>query len=120
MSAMCLQAPLWDAPPAEPTAARRPAAATYRAALEAMVRRFAFPCQPDGRASYQTCGRPALQQAFAVLGWAEPHPAPERECEAPGCHAWALSGTPTADGYKRLCSPHWHALRVVPPSEAPQ
>ena len=57
-----------------------------------------------------TCGLSTLERAFDILGWNDPHPAPECECEVPGCHEHATCGTPTKDGYKRVCGKHFAEL----------
>ena len=57
-----------------------------------------------------TGGLSTLEWAFRILGWNDPHPVPECECEVPGCHEHATCGTPTKDGYKRLCGKHFAEL----------
>ena len=57
-----------------------------------------------------TGGLSTLEWAFRILGWNDPHPVPECECEVPGCHEHANCGTPTKDGYKRLCGKHFAEL----------
>ena len=57
-----------------------------------------------------TGGLSTLERAFDILGWNEPHHVPECECEVPGCHEHATCGTPTKDGYKRLCGKHFAEL----------
>ena len=57
-----------------------------------------------------TGGLSTLERAFDILGWNDPHHVPECECEAPGCHEHANCGTPTKDGYKRLCGKHFAEL----------
>ena len=57
-----------------------------------------------------TGGLSTLERAFDILGWNDPHPVPECECEFPGCHEHATCGTPTKDGYKRLCGKHFAEL----------
>ena len=57
-----------------------------------------------------TGGFSTLEWAFRILGWNDPHPVPECECEFPGCHEHATCGTPTKDGYKRLCGKHFAEL----------
>ena len=57
-----------------------------------------------------TGGLSTLEWAFRILGWNDPHPVPECECEFPGCHEHATCGTPTKDGYKRLCGKHFAEL----------
>ena len=57
-----------------------------------------------------TGGFSTLEWAFRILGWNDPHPVPECECEVPGCHEHANCGTPTKDGYKRVCGKHFVEL----------
>lgn len=57
-----------------------------------------------------TGGLSTLEWAFRILGWSDPHPVPECECEVPGCHEYANCGTPTKDGYKRVCGKHFAEL----------
>ena len=57
-----------------------------------------------------TGGLSTLERACDILGWNDPHPVPECECEVPGCHEHANCGTPTKDGYKRLCGKHFAEL----------
>ena len=57
-----------------------------------------------------TGGFSTLEWAFRILGWNDPHPVPECECEVPGCHEHATCGTPTKDGYKRVCGKHFVEL----------
>ena len=57
-----------------------------------------------------TGGLSTLEWAFRILGWNDPHPVPECECEFPGCHEHATCGTPTKDGYKRVCGKHFAGL----------
>lgn len=76
--------------------------------VEDLVRQFAYPGRVmDGAPSLTTGGLSALEGAFAVLGWSDPYPCPEGACEHPGCTEWATCGTPTPDGYKRLCGMHY-------------
>ena len=57
-----------------------------------------------------TGGLSTLERAFDILGWNDPHPVPECECEVPGCHEHATCGAPTKDGYKRVCGKHFAEL----------
>ena len=57
-----------------------------------------------------TGGLSTLEWTFRILGWNGPHPVPECECDVPGCHEHATCGTPTKDGYKRLCGKHFAEL----------
>ncbi|MBR5199326.1 MAG: hypothetical protein IKW20_05800 [Bacteroidales bacterium] len=68
---------------------------------------FGYYCQNEGRLHITHGGLSTLEWAFDILGWDNPHPVPEFECEIEGCHEHATCGTPTADGYKRMCSKHY-------------
>lgn len=57
-----------------------------------------------------TGGLSTLERAFDILGWNDPHPVPECECEVPGCHEHATCGTPTKGGYRRVCGKHFAEL----------
>lgn len=57
-----------------------------------------------------TGGLSTLERAFDILGWNDPHPVPECECEVPGCHEHATCGTPTKGGYRRVCGKHFVEL----------
>ena len=65
-----------------------------------------------------TGGLSTLESAFDILGWNDPHPVPECECEVPGCHERANCGTPTKDGYKRVCGKHFAELTREEAEEA--
>jgi hypothetical protein len=75
-----------------------------KAALEEMVRKFAYWSNRAG--GYTTGGLSALESAFDALGWDDPHPAPEARCDEPGCMEQASVGTPTPTGYRRTCHKH--------------
>jgi len=75
-----------------------------REALEGMVYQFAYRGgKKDTELLLHTGGLSALELAFSVLGWPDPKPYPEGECQADGCHGEATCGTPTPEGYKFLC-----------------
>jgi len=80
----------------------------YHDALESMAHQFGY--ELDGPARLSTGGLSALEEAFEVLGWEDPHPVPERECQIPDCGAMASCGTPTPDGYKWVCGTHSREL----------
>ena len=67
---------------------------------------FGYYGQKGGRLCITAGGLSTLEQAFDILGWDDPHPVPECECEIDGCHEHATCGAPTADGYKRMCGKH--------------
>ena len=83
-----------------------------RDALESMVRQFAH--WSDTAGGYWTGGLSALEEAFDVLGWSDPMPAPEARCDEPGCMRQISCGTPTpvgtygaaSTGYRRTCGEH--------------
>lgn len=83
----------------------------WRETVEDLVRQFAYQGERDGVPVYFTGGLSVLEGAFSVLGWNDPHPAPEMACERPGCNTWATCGTPTPDGYKRLCYDHYREVK---------
>jgi hypothetical protein len=85
-----------------------------RVALKSMVRQFAY--VSDGP-KYRTGGLMALEDAFEVLGWSDPKDAPEIKCQAEGCIKEATCGTPTKDGYKRLCGKHYKILGTPAPGK---
>jgi hypothetical protein len=91
-------------------------AARYREALEDIAWQFAYPGSKDGRLVLSTGGLSALESAFEALGWPDPKPCPERECEAVDCYKEATTGTPTDDGYKRLCFDHYRELSRPTPT----
>ena len=43
---------------------------------------------PDGRAAYTAGGLSTLEWAWSLLGWPDPKPAPECECQEEDCHEW--------------------------------
>jgi hypothetical protein len=83
------------------------------AALEDMMWQFAFQGHRDAKRMVWTGGLSALETAFRVLGWDDPHFIDEGGCEYPGCIAWACCGTPTPDGYKRVCGEHFEMYQVM-------
>ena len=77
--------------------------AECREALEDMCQQFAYPGEGP---VLITGGLSALECAFRVLGWEDPHPVPERGCDEPGCRRMATCGTPVGGGYRTTCSEH--------------
>ena len=82
--------------------------ADMREFAEDVAYQFGYYCQKGGRLHITHGGLSTLEHTFDILGWENPHPVPECECEIEGCHEHATCGTPTADGYKRMCSKHVH------------
>lgn len=74
---------------------------------EDVAYQFGYYCQYGGRLHITHGGLSTLEQAFDILGWKNPHPVPECECEIDGCHEHATCGAPTNDGYKRMCGRHY-------------
>ena len=66
-----------------------------------VVYQFGYYGQYNGRLHIGHGGLSTLEWAFDILGWDNPHPAPEFECEIDGCYEHATCGAPTSDGYKR-------------------
>ena len=86
---------------------------TLREFAEDVARQFGYHgTTPDGRPAYTTGGLSTLEWAWSLLGWPDPKPAPECECQEEGCHEWASGGRPTPDGYKWLCSRHYLAYEA--------
>jgi hypothetical protein len=82
-----------------------------------LVEQFTFRSHDHRRKWMTTGGLSALEGAFAMLGWDDPHYVKEGGCEHPGCKAWDTCGTPTDAGYKRLCGEHYRAYRDAKPKE---
>lgn len=84
-----------------------------REALDSMVRQFAY----AGNGRRTTGGLSALEEAFAALGWDDPHPLDKEEmCDEPGCKEPTSCGFPTPNGYRRTCGEHYRAANP-PPSQ---
>lgn len=77
-----------------------------RAFAEDVACQFGYYCHNGGRLHITHGGLSTLEWAFDILGWENPHPTPEFECEIDGCHEHATCGAPTNDGYKRMCGKH--------------
>lgn len=86
--------------------------ADMREFAEDVVCQFGYYCQNGGRLHITHGGLSTLEWAFDILGWENPHPVPEFECEIDGCHEHATCGTPTDDGYKRMCGMHYRNHRA--------
>lgn len=82
-----------------------------RAFAEDVVYQFGYYGQHKGRLHIIHAGLSALEWAFDILGWENPHPAPEYECEIDGCTERAIYGRLTKDGYKRVCVKHFKELQ---------
>lgn len=92
---------------------------TLKGFAEDVARQFGYHgTTPDGRPAYTTGGLSVLEWAWSLLGWPDPKPAPECECQEEDCHEWANGGRPTPDGYKWLCSRHYLAYEAREEAEA--
>jgi hypothetical protein len=94
-----------------------------RDALESMVWQFAHRGTIKGKTALSTGGLSALEEAFQVLGWSDPHFTDAGRCEIDGCSEWATcigpyprslarsDVDPTFLGFGQLCGKHmfeWH------------
>ena len=75
-------------------------------ALDDMAAQFGYwvKGEPPG---LSTGGLSALEVAFGVLGWDDPHPAPALECDQAGCGERATCGFTSSGGYRRTCERHY-------------
>lgn len=71
-----------------------------------MTYQFGYQIVKDGKRGFSTAGLSALEHAFDVLMWNDPHYVSWGGCNASKCNEWATSGTPTDNGYKWFCSKH--------------
>lgn len=78
-----------------------------KSVIEELLYQFAF---DTTNCELWTGGYSALESAFRFLGWDDPHPIPDSKCEYPECTERATCGTPTPDGYKRVCGNHYQLL----------
>lgn len=92
----------------------------YKEALEGMVWQFGYRGVKNKKPVIHTAGLSALEHAFEVLGWDDPHYLPDAEgycCEVEGCVEPDTCGTPWGNSklYLRLCSNHCQdALNGLP------
>ena len=77
--------------------------AELEAGLVDMCCQFAFWSSKGG---HWTGGMSALEGAFGLLDWDDPHLAPECCCDEPGCKKQISCGTPSPDGYRNTCWGH--------------
>jgi hypothetical protein len=76
--------------------------------LERMVMQFGYQGIINGKPVISTGGMSALEEAFEVLGWDDPHKLPEEgnTCEIDGCMEGIASGMRWDVFYLHLCSKH--------------
>ena len=79
-------------------------------ALESMVWQFAYRVTKAKRLALSSGGLSALEEAFGVLGWDEPHYVQNKDCkcEVIGCYNWLAAGEIWEGLYLLVCSHHWH------------
>lgn len=84
-----------------------------------VVYQFGYKIHYKGRLHLTAGGLSTLEKAFDILGWEDPKPYPEGECEMDGCHEYATCGINTPDGYKRVCAKHLGELitEIYSPAE---
>lgn len=78
-----------------------------------LVNQFAY--EYDDPPRLTTGGLSALEGAFELLGWEDPHPVPDRGCDEPGCGRVATCGWPSDGGYRRTCGIHYRAALAPQP-----
>jgi hypothetical protein len=79
---------------------------------EDVLYQFGYKINYNGGLHITAGGLSTLEWAFSILGWEDPHPFPEGECEWDGCHEYASCGTRTLDGYKRVCGKHYEDIKA--------
>ena len=78
-----------------------------REIIEDLLHQFAY---DNNHGSIGTGGLSALEAAFDYVGWEDPHPLEEELiCNNKACDRRATCGTPTDEGYQRLCYDHYVA-----------
>ena len=78
-------------------------------ALKHMVFQFGYRGVKNGKPMVWTGGLSALEEAFEVLGWDDPHYLPDADgytCEIVGCMKEPTCGMPWGDLYLSICSDH--------------
>ncbi len=77
-----------------------------RACIEELARQFGGWHSVKG--GYTTNGLSALEGAFELLGWDDPHIDKGSRCDEPGCKKQISCGWPDGKGkYRRTCGEHW-------------
>lgn len=84
----------------------------WREVVEGLCFQFGYSGHDSKKKWLSAGGLSALEDAFEALGWDDPHIVAEGGCEHPGCNAWDTCGTPTPDGYKRLCGEHYRQVKA--------
>lgn len=79
-----------------------------REIIESLLHQFAY---DNEHGAIGTGGLSALEAAFDYMGWEDPHPLEEELiCNNESCEKTATCGTPTPEGYQRLCYDHYVAV----------
>jgi len=92
----------------------------YKDALEGMVWQFGYKGVKGGESIIWCGGLSALEEAFEVLGWEDPHYVEDCDgviCDVTGCAEWVSSqGIVWSEkGYWCVCSVHSQAYREGAP-----
>lgn len=87
-------------------------------ALEDMAWQYAYRFSRGRGLFLGTGGMSALEGAFDVLGWEDPHRCKlEMACDVVGCFEWRSAGIHWGDWYVRVCSNHFNLslISIKPP-----
>jgi hypothetical protein len=95
----------------------------YKEALKSMVWQFGYRTVRGNKSAITTGGLSALEEAFEVLGWADPKYIKDTDgciCDVKGCADWVVAqgGMWAETGYWMLCSDHSNAYRKGKPQPA--
>jgi hypothetical protein len=85
----------------------------YKEAIESLIYQFGYRGVKGGKPCIGTGGLSALEFAFSVIGWDDPHFVQEEgnTCEIDGCMEEPSSGQRWDDLYLSLCYKHSSMLR---------
>lgn len=83
----------------------------YKESLEDMLGQFAYHVTKDGKPCFTTGGLSALEFAFDVMGWDDPHYVDESNtCDVEGCFEWYSAQLHWDGMYCLICSEHAHQI----------
>jgi hypothetical protein len=80
-----------------------------KSALESMVWQFGYRTTINDHLAIVNGGLSALEEAFAALGWGNPHwvDDPTMECDVEGCHQWRAPQIIWDGFYSCICDRHF-------------